>query len=250
MSSHCPTSARPHRPFQPRGKGTADKAGSAQGKGLRLGAPAERLLNGSAPAPHSPRRPPVSRRTHPRAAHNGARRLAAKCVSARARTTTPRHPHGAPRPASPGGGHLDRPVLGGWRSRGGPNEHPPRRPLAVQRGTERPRLGQGRSRGSNTCVGGAAATESCSTTTATTRWVGRKLGKEERRGERAGSAGVEGGRAGTEGRGECVGGGAPPPPSSGKREKLDGAEASVHRRRRGRKKERRWEGPARSGRRD
>lgn len=109
MSSHCPTSARPHRPFQPRGKGTADKAGSAQGKGLRLGAPAEQLLHGSALAPHSPRRPQVSRRTHPRAAHNGARRLAAKCVSARARTTTPRHPHGAPRPASPGAAILTGP---------------------------------------------------------------------------------------------------------------------------------------------
>lgn len=104
-------------------------------------------------APHSPRRAKVSRRTHRRAAHNGARLPAAKCVSAPARTTTPRHPRGDPRPAAP----RWRPsFLSSSRRQAKPGEeglHPCS--PAVQPGREAS-VGARRPQSHNPCVGGDA----------------------------------------------------------------------------------------------
>lgn len=93
----------PRRPSQPRGGGP--RAG---------------------PAAPGPRRAEVSLRTHPRAAHNGARRPAAKCVSARAGLQLPDTPAARRARPLPSGGHFVWATRGSRRSHGDQEEslHP------------------------------------------------------------------------------------------------------------------------------
>lgn len=164
--SSGPRVPRPRRPFRPRGGKTAGKAGlrllSMSGKGLRLHTP----KNGSETVPHSPDGSRFRATLTQRAAHNGDRRPATKCVSASAWTTTPSHPCDVPARPLLGGGHLGRPSR-----------------MAGEAAQKRAFAGDPRWStwiGASTLfeVAAQARTELCSATRATICGINRKLGRE------------------------------------------------------------------------